>query len=439
MPNTKTATQQKFGPKNKPQPFHKKVWEQAYKKKNSWIRQGLKAGGSALGSLLGGPVGSSLGTSAGNLIANLVGAGAYRQGEIKMNTSFNKLPETGVLHAGVPTMHKVGSDIRVSHREYVCEVISSATANTFKVDKYPINPAMRNSFPWLSAVAQQYEQYKVHGMVFEFRSNSGNALNSTNTALGSVVMGASYRPSTTTPTNKQMIMNFEWANETVPSKDMIMGIECDPSSLAYKQYFTRGSNALPADDSVNQYDIANLFISTSGCQGTSVVLGSLFVSYDIELQHSIDSADIGQWLHQAKYNIPSQTISSSNAGLSPCLGALMVSDGIGLSVSGDTITFPIGSVGKYFINHSLRGSSATLGSWSFVLTNCTALNSFIGSSIGASMTPNAGVATGDENLEYTLTISDPAKIATFKFTNTALPSNWTSGEFFVIQLANSVF
>lgn len=425
---------------SKPAPkpsFGQRLVHHAYKKKDSWVRQGLRGVGSALGAFLGGPTGSSIGSAAGNAIATLVGAGAYRQGEIKMNTAFNKLPEAGVLHAGVPAMHKVGSDIRVSHREYMGEVISSATANTFKVEKYPINPGLRNSFPWLSAVAQQYEQYKIHGLVFEFRSNSGNALNSTNTALGSVVMGASYRPSSTTPTNKQMIMNYEWANETVPSKDMIMGIECDPASLAYKQYFTRGSNSIPADDSVNQYDIANLYIATNGCQGTSVVLGSLFCSYDIELQHSIDSSDVGQWLHQAKYRMPAQTITSSNAGASPFNGAVAVVDGIGISITtANTIVFPMGTVGKYQITVNHVGDSTNVLGYSAVYTNCVALNEFAGDT--SALFSNTGTNTV-AMLDATINITDPSKQATLKLTSSGIVANWTSGDLQIIQLANSVF
>lgn len=420
--------------------FGQKLVHHVYRKKDSWVRQGLRGAGTALGALLGGPAGGTMGSMAGNAIATLIGAGAYRQGEIKMNTSFNKLPENGTLHAGVPAMHKVGSDVRVSHREYVCEVISSSSANTFKVDKYPINPALRTSFPWLSSVAQQYEQYKLHGCVFEFRSNSGNALNSTNTALGSVVMGASYRPSTSTPTNKQQIMNYEWANETVPSKDMIMGIECDPASLAYKQYFTRGSNTLPTDDSVNQYDVANLYIASSGCQGTNVVLGSLYVSYDFELQHSIDTADIGQWLHQSKYTIPAQTISTTNAGASPFKGALVVSDGIGISITtDDTVVFPIGTVGKYMIICHHIGASNVIGTWTtLTFTNCTALAQTLPGSSNM-MLPSSGETSVQDCIIQAISIADPSKIATVKMNNTGLTSNWTSGELYVMQLGNGVF
>lgn len=418
-------------------PLHKKVWEKAYKQKNSWIRQGLKAGGSALGSVIGGPVGSMLGTKAGDWIANLVGAGAYKQSEIKYNTSFARLPEASVLHSATPAMHVIGSNIRVAHREYIGEVISSSTANTFKVEKYAINPALRSTFPWLSPIAQQYEAYKMHGIIFEFRSNSGNALNSTNTALGSVVMGASYRSSSITPTNKQQIFNYEWANETVPSKDMIMGIECDPSSLAYKQYFNRGNDAIPEDDSINMYDMANLYVATSGCQGTSVVLGSLYCSYDVELIHSIDSADIGQWLHQARFGAPNRTITSTNAGASPFLGAVAIKDGIGITIlTSDTVSFPLGTVGKYQISYACVGSSESVGNWTFTYTNCSAINVYNdGTQSTRFNTGTNTIAIFDSNIE----ITDPTKVATVKAVNTALPSNWTANDLTIVQLANTVF
>ena len=61
------------------------------------------------------------------------------------------------------------------------------SADVFKIDSYLINAANPKTFPWLSQIAANYEQYDIEGMVF-----SADALNSTKTALGTVMMATQY-------------------------------------------------------------------------------------------------------------------------------------------------------------------------------------------------------------------------------------------------------
>ncbi|QMW68699.1 capsid protein [Crucivirus-190] len=410
----------------------KQFWQKAYKQKNSYIRRGLVAGGGAIGRALLPTGGDYLGRMAGTGIADLIGAGRYSLADIKYNSALSLLPENATLHSQVPSMHKTGNgEILVSHREYMGEVISSSTADTFKVDKYPVNPAMRETFPWLSAIAQQFESYRIRGMVFEFRSNSGNALNSTNTALGSVQMGVSYRPSSLSPTNKQQVLNLDFGSESVPSKDFITALECEPSTLINGgRYYTRGSDELPADDSINTYDMANFYISSSGVQGTNVVLGSVFCSYQILLQKPIDSADQGAWLHQAHYVGPARTITTTNGGNNVFNGLVEVHDGIGITFpASDTIQFPRGTVGKYLLYIGIIGSAQTLGTWTPTLTNC----------VHVSGQYNTGGSDTNLLFCYAVNIIDPAKVATVKLVGTGTPSDWTQHFLKVIQLSNTIF
>ncbi len=74
------------------------------------------------------------------------------------------------------------------HRECLGDIITSSTAGAFKYNRYLFNPTNPALFPWLHQIAVNYESYRVRGCIFEFRSMSGNALNSVNTALGNVIM-----------------------------------------------------------------------------------------------------------------------------------------------------------------------------------------------------------------------------------------------------------
>jgi predicted nucleic acid-binding Zn ribbon protein len=76
----------------------------------------------------------------------------------------------------------------ITHREYITDIVTSSTAGAFSYVTYSINPGQDSLFPWLSNIAQCFEAYKMHGLVFEYKSMSADALNSTNTALGQVIL-----------------------------------------------------------------------------------------------------------------------------------------------------------------------------------------------------------------------------------------------------------
>lgn len=97
-------------------------------------------------------------------------------------TIAGKMPETNSLfNNGKYEFAK--KPFRISHREYVGDVVSGPS-NSFTYKTYSLNPGNSSLFPWLSVISENFESYKFHGLVFEFKSMSADALNSTNTALG---------------------------------------------------------------------------------------------------------------------------------------------------------------------------------------------------------------------------------------------------------------
>lgn len=135
--------------------------------------------GSAIGGYVGGPpgsaIGSVLGSSAADLLKHVAGIGDYT---VNYNTILK--PDSVPQFSGNRTFV-------VSHREYIQDIVSSSSAGAFKIDSFLINPGDPATFPWLSNLAQNFEEYRIHGMIFQFKTTSANALNSTNTALGTIV------------------------------------------------------------------------------------------------------------------------------------------------------------------------------------------------------------------------------------------------------------
>lgn len=237
-------------------------------------RQVGKFGGAALGAYLGGPqgaaLGSAVGSKAGDLFASITGMGDYK---VSYNTVAN--PQQ------TPSFKTKGRSVFISHREYIQDIITSPTAGAFQIRSHDLNPALASTFPWLATIAQNFEQYRIHGMVFHFKSNSADALNSVNTALGTVILATQYNILLPAFKNKQEMENYEFGCSTRPSADVLHPVECDPKVTSFGPIFDikLGGND-KGDDRL--YCPGRFSIATVGQQGVSVNIGELWVTYDIE-------------------------------------------------------------------------------------------------------------------------------------------------------------
>jgi hypothetical protein len=300
----------------------------------------LTALGGGIGGLAGGPGGSIAGHGLGNSIATWLGMGAYKVGS---NT---------LLTNPVASMHSSGETIRVNHREYIGDVITSATPGAFSSTLYPLNPGLFGSYPWLSGIAQQFQEYTIKGMIYEFVSTSGDAIASSNTALGSVMMATQYRASATPFANKITMLNEFFSTDGKPSTNFCHPIECDPKENPFNVQYIRGSTPGAGED-IKMYDLGVFTIATIGSQGTSVNIGELWCSYDIELRKP-QVADVT--------NLYGETAHYYNGGASTAanLGTIYTKrfDSIGLAITPSTITFPTGSLGSYYVTYWYPFSTA---------------------------------------------------------------------------------
>jgi len=236
------------------------------KKKPSLGRALLTAGLSGLGGLVG-PVGAKIGGSLGDWGANILGMGDY------------KVEENTLLSGnGVPTMHDTGTrSMRIKHREFLGDITGSTS---FSTRTFTIQPGSSNTFPWLSKMAELFQSYRIHGMVFTFNSTSADALNSVNTALGTVIMSTQYNVSFPPFTSKAEMEQYEYTVAGRPSRNLTHIIECDPSLQVMDHLFCR-SGALPAGQDYQFYDWGTFQLATVGMQSADTI-GELWVSYDIE-------------------------------------------------------------------------------------------------------------------------------------------------------------
>ena len=249
----------------------------ARKTKSSYLAPALGVVGGAAGARFGKPgsaVGAAIGSAVGQAIHQVTGLGAYK---VRSNVLYEGAQIPKIMNkSSVPN----GTTIR--HKEYLCDVISSPTANTFNLQSFMINPGQAATFPWLSQIAQNYEEYILEGCLFEFRSMSADALNSVNTALGTVIMATEYNASNANFASKAEMEAYEYSMSEKPSHSMIHPIECDPRQNPVPELYVR-PGALPSGQDQRLYDLGNFQIATTGCQGTSVNLGELWISYQVTL------------------------------------------------------------------------------------------------------------------------------------------------------------
>ncbi|WVR22159.1 MAG: capsid protein [Malazfec virus 8] len=261
-----------------------------YENPGPWGRFGRAAGkmaGGMLGSNYGlGKAGADVGSKLGSYlhyIGKIFGSGDYVTAGAGVKS--NNLVGAG---AQAPLFSGAAQQVRIRHREYLGDIISSSTPGAFQIQGFNLNPGVKDTYPWLAQVCgATFQQYRINGQVFEFRSMSSDALNSTNTALGQVIMATDYDSKDAPFTSKQQMENTMFGVSCKPSVSMIHAIECAKYQTAVSELYIR-ANAVPEGADPRLYDMGIFYVATNGCQGASVNLGELWVSYDITLFKPIE-------------------------------------------------------------------------------------------------------------------------------------------------------
>lgn len=270
-----------------------------------------------------------MGAKAARYLSEISGMGSYR------------VNKNSIMDGSVPQF--AGSkSTRVRHREFITN-ISGSTA--FNIQEFDLNPGLVATFPWCSTLANLFQEVIWHGAVLEFVSTSADALNSTNTALGTVILATQYNPYAPAFTDKVSMENTEFVNSIKPSCSVIHPIECDPKLTPLRQLFIRNDTTPPGD--IRFYDLGTFSIATVGMQA-SAVIGELWISYDLEflkpIYSTVNNGGLGWHVDNASYD------SANPFGIAQNVGTGNIDCSIGISGTGyDTLFFPPSYTSGYFI------------------------------------------------------------------------------------------
>lgn len=250
---------------------------------------------------------------------------------------------------GIPSFGN-GKDGNVLTRtEFVGDIYSSTS---FNLVKYEINPGIYDSYPWGSGVAKNYVQWRPLGEIWDFVSQSSNALNSTNTGLGNVAMTVEYDVLAPIFTNMRQVLNNAGTVNQKPSCNFRLPVECQMVDRPTNVLYTRSEEA--SDAKKLQSDLGSVYVATEGMQEAGVLIGKLYHSYQIELLKP-----------QLPEEIPGGGMGLGTSGpagriLGATSGSFVVFNTLGATVhfGADTIDIPMNLGGVYNISIQYSGGAA---------------------------------------------------------------------------------
>lgn len=236
------------------------------------------------GARVGSRIGASLGNFAQSAFKKLTGMGDYSAVDAPFEVSGNNILHPNQNNVGGQTLVNVSDldkegAIRVRHREYLRDVTTSVT---FQSNPLYLNPTNPSSFPWLSTIAHNFEQWVPHALVFEFVPTSGNAIQGLSAALGSVSISTQYDVTQPAFVSKQAALNHYFASSSSPANAQMHPIECDPEQRPTKVLYV---NAEAAELIQRDFQLYLLGVSQIVTQGSpsAYIGGELWLSYDITL------------------------------------------------------------------------------------------------------------------------------------------------------------
>jgi hypothetical protein len=159
-------------------------------------------------------------------------------------------------------------------------------------------------FPWMSTIAALYQQYKFNGVVFEFKTMSSEY--AATSALGTVVMTTNYNANQPLFDNKLEMENTEFAVSAKPSLSQMHCIECDPKERVTEYLYVQPTIVGLGANDKRLTSFGTMQLATTGLASPiNLVIGELWVSYDITLLKPVLNATPGGMVSSTFTNIAS--------------------------------------------------------------------------------------------------------------------------------------
>jgi hypothetical protein len=302
-------------------------------------------------------------------IAGITGMGLYGRGAYSGRTggSANNLidggdPSMGIIGAGDET-----EAIEISHCEFVQDVYG-APSGVFYNESLQLNPGLQENFPWLSQLAQNYEEYEFIQLLYHFKSTVDvSATNTANGSTGTIILATQYNPGIPAFQNKETMMQYHGAQSGRVTEPLVHGVECDPEKNAgSERKYTRTKPVVVSQD-IKTYDHGTFQIAQTNIPAAfaNQQIGELWVTYRVRLFKPKLSSALLLGANECRYT----SVSGSETpilwtGAQPMLA--MQQNSIPLLITqvnhGFVLTFPDFQTGVFEIQVFIEGASMSVSS-----------------------------------------------------------------------------
>lgn len=391
-------------------------------KKNTPFADTGGIAGQKIGSMFGNAAwGKSIGRWLGTGIGSIFGSGDY--------TMVGSIPNYNVLTNSkqIPQFTSSQQTNIVCHREYLGDILGTAS---FSNTAYPLNPGMAQTFPWLSTVAENYQEYKFHGVVFEFRPLITDFV--TNGAPGVVVMATNYNADVPAYVNKQQMENSEYAVSVKPTNALMHGVECQSTQTTLPQRYVR-NGSVPSNQDLRLYDYGNFQFATQSNPVQN--LGELWVSYCVEFFKPVLPATVGGSISSAHVyrtgvlnTLPLGSATVTNTGT------------LALTVAASSIQFLAAPSTKYLVNLTWNGPSGAVTFPGLSVSGAGILTTFWNNNANSSIAaPSVGATTTQSAVEslYLVGTTGGGNAIIAYNTSGIFPAGWTV-DIIVVELDSSI-
>jgi len=161
----------------------------------------------------------------------------------------------------------------IKHRELIANITDGAFF-AGSLQSFACNPGIAATFPWLSQEAAGWERYRFNSLRFNYLTRVST------TTAGSVIMAPDYDASDAPPVSEEILSSYQGSVEASLWKDISCGLSRAAMHADEREKFVR-IGAIGANQDIRLYDVANMFVSTSG--GETGLCGKFWVEYDVTL------------------------------------------------------------------------------------------------------------------------------------------------------------
>jgi hypothetical protein len=191
--------------------------------------------------------------------------------------------------------------VRIVHRDFIGDLVSSAIANSFYCLGFSLNPGM-GTFPWLTSVAAAFEKYRFQALRIVYAPRCPTTMG------GSVVLCVDFDAADPPPASRPVAQTYACCVDTNAWSEAVLTL---PHSRISRELYTR-FGSVPSNTDIKTYDIGTLYIG-SMTSSTTTNLGSVYLEYELELIEPQASGLLGSSIATGGYNAQAYTPTNPSA------------------------------------------------------------------------------------------------------------------------------